>query len=183
MSNSEETAPTVVEQAETASTAVKETEQAPDTSGEGNREAAKYRRQLRDTEAERDQLVDQVTVHQERVLEVNLETWAKLSYIPGEGQFQPRTPDGQRKPVEEEVRLRHPDDFTRFTGLTASDLVDDDGNYDTARFTQVLADLYVARPELFQVKAKPVPTIGTVPSIEPYLKRDNFVQAFSSRRD
>lgn len=65
---------TTLEPAQTAETDPKGTPapegtDPPEGTGEGNREAATYRRKLRDTEAERDQLASAVTTYQRRDVE------------------------------------------------------------------------------------------------------------------
>lgn len=93
-----------------------ETPQQGQEAESGNREAAKYRRQLRDTETERDALAQRVSHMQ--------------------------THEAQRLAAEQ---LADGTDLWR-DGTTVADLLDDDGNLDPAKVYEVAKELLGAHP-------------------------------------
>lgn len=92
----------------------------------GNEEAKKYRLRLRDAEAERDRLAEQLINHQH----------SDLARIAGED-F-----DGRG--------LYDPDDLLRYSGKNVADYVTDDGLVDSEAVTTDLRALAEQRPHLFE---------------------------------
>jgi hypothetical protein len=93
---------------------------ADDSAGKnsGNSEAAKYRRQLRDTEAERDALTAKVEAYQR----------AEVERLAGE--------------------LAMPGDLFTLGGMTVSDLLDENGEVDPETVAAKVAELLESRPGL-----------------------------------
>jgi len=101
-------------------------EQAPDGTEQGqdatetaspNAEAARYRRQAREAQAERDTLREQLTTMQR----------------------------GEAERLAKDARLADPSDLWR-DGLTPADLLDDAGNLDHDKVTAAVAELVAAHP-------------------------------------
>lgn len=137
--------------------------EAPDAAGKAGREAAKYRRQLRETEVERDQLRASLDTARQSLLTKSLSDYMSVEYIPTEGNI-PQTPDGQPQPQAAKIRLKHATDFATFSGETIDTLLSDDGSLDDTKVQGALVKLWQQRPELFD-DATPgaVPTIGQTP--------------------
>ncbi|MDF3307867.1 hypothetical protein P3H15_22855 [Rhodococcus sp. T2V] len=94
-------------------------ERSDDLAGKnGNAEAARYRRQLRDTEAERDALTAKVEAYQR----------AEVERLAGE--------------------LAMPGDLFTLGGLTVSDLLDENGEVDPETVAAEVAELLESRPGL-----------------------------------
>lgn len=102
----------------------------PDDSTKTSREAAKYRRQARDAEAERDALAAQLTSAREQLLQQTLSNGID-------------TPSGARR------SLLSPSDLTSIGGIDSAELWAEDGKLDIERVGQALDELHAQRPELF----------------------------------
>lgn len=132
----------------------------PAEDGKAGREAAKYRRQARQAEAERDALAEQLTAARDEIVRQRLAQPVQIEIL---------NPDGTRKTNfgaeghQRNVMLNHPDDLFRFTDLTPSDLFTEDGRLDNERLTAAVAELHKARPELCGTPKLIVPTAGKVP--------------------
>lgn len=98
--------------------------------GSGNPEAARYRRQLRDTEAERDALVERIE---------RMQTTEVTSRVAD--------------------RLAQPTDLFAF-GLTLADVLGDDGEVDPERVDTAVSDLLASRPGLGKGAPQAFPDLG-----------------------
>lgn len=138
-------APDAVEEstppAEVTETAAAEETPAEPENGRETRgsEAAKYRRQLRETETERDALRGRVEALQQSIV---LERAGAAFDFPG----------------ARAVKLHHPEDLFTIGGAKPADLINDDGSLDHTALRDAAAALHAARPELFH------PTIGPNPA-------------------
>jgi len=93
------------------------------------REAARYRRRLREVEGERDSLAAQNARLRADVVELALRTTA----VPGKLET-----------------LRHPGDLVALGGADPDDLFDAEGGLDHGKVTIALTDLHRRRPDLFE---------------------------------
>ena len=109
--------------------------QEPQDLASGNREAAKYRRQLREAEAARDALQSRVDVLTKHAVDAAIT--AAHTEAPGRYSF------------PERYKLRHVGDLETIGGVTAEALIGDDGLPDQAKVSEALAGLHATRPELF----------------------------------
>lgn len=111
----------------------------PDAEETGtNREAAKYRRRLREAETARDELAERVRADREAVIE-------KFASTPHT--IEVATPAGPRP---KEYALHSADDFQRFTGKSVEDYVDDDGSLSEEKMLAELTALAESRPYLIK---------------------------------
>lgn len=147
----------------------------------GNREAAKYRRQLRGTEAARDALQATLQATRQTLLDKSLADYMTVEYIPTGGNI-PHTPDGEPTPMSAKIRLKHASDFAQFTGHDIDALLADDGTFDGNKMQSALAELWQQRPELFDdATSGAVHTIGKDPGRN--LDRgDDFTAAFGPKK-
>lgn len=138
-----------------------------------NKEAAKYRRQLREVEAERDQLKESLNSVATNMLDDRLSRSNTFTYTPDPdsgGNMAMKESNGHYMPKEitNEIRLRNPGDFLPLTGLNVTDLTDETGLLDDTKLQDEIVKLYTDRPELFVTKNKPVNSVGktgqTVPT-------------------
>lgn len=131
------------------------------------REAARYRRQLREVEAERDGLREMLTVARRAAVEREAAS-----------------------PIELErhvwVRLTHPSDAFTLAGLDPVRVHAEDGTLDKAAVGDALRALHAERPDLFSPARNPngavgpiVPTQGDTP--EDGVIRQGFASAFGPR--
>ena len=140
-----------------------------DTEGEGGskagREAAKYRRQLREVEAERDGLRGQIAAARDALL---AET---LSQKIGIG-TDPRYP--------KDVKLDVWDDLFSVGGIDKAAMFDGDGNLDREALTTALRVTHESRPNLFGPSGIPLPDYsqGASPI---YATEPTFTEAFGPR--
>lgn len=117
-------------------------EPAAENAGDGNetgREAAKWRRKLRDVEAERDGLAAQLEETQRRLLA------SELDRLP--------------------VKLADPGDLERF-GTPIGELVDEAGAIDAEKVAAAVAGLLDERPYLAAPKATPPPSQKAKPDLK-----------------
>lgn len=118
-------------------------EEQPEPTDKPSREAAKYRRQLREVEAERDQLREQLTTARHGNLD---------SYI------EKALPVGDRGRT---ATLRNPSDLYAISGLSRDDFLTDTGDLDTGLIAMTARELYDTRRDLFVQTIEPVPASGT----------------------
>ncbi|NWN88173.1 MAG: hypothetical protein HLX51_06475 [Micrococcaceae bacterium] len=115
-----------------------------------NREAANYRHQLREAQAEIEQLKAAAETGLQQAFNTRLEKYTTVTV----DREQAGKIDGAVGIISRghpEVRLKHPEDFERMTGLTAQDLTyEGTSQLDETRYAQELAKLLEARPELFE---------------------------------
>ena len=107
----------------------------------GNREAARYRRQLRDTEAARDALQGRVAALTKHAVDVALQRGFATAA------------DGRG--IDLPYRLRHIGDLAALGGVTTDALIGDDGLPDEAKVAEALTALHGTRPELFDLVRMP----------------------------
>lgn len=154
---------------------------APEQAGGGNREAAKYRRQLRDTEAARDTLQATLQATRQTLLDKSLADYMTVEYFPTQGNI-PHTPDGEPKPMSAKIRLKYSSDFAQFTGQGIETLLSEDGTLDNDKVESALVELWQQRPELFDdATSGVVPEIGQTPS-NPIKFGDDFTAAFGPKK-
>lgn len=130
--------------------------------GSGNKEAAKYRRKLREAERERDGL----RATSEKLRSALLFATADLT-IPGEsGRY----------------RLTRPLDLLELGGVDLDDLIDADGAVDAEKVASTLAVMHETRPGLFEHEpfARPIPGEGQPVGYAP--ARPAFQEAFTPPR-
>lgn len=111
----------------------------PDTGNNPNREAAKYRRQLRDVEAERDTLSEQLAAARQEMLNT-----AALNWRAGAGSIHPEALDQ--------------------AGLTPEGFFDDAGKLDEAALDERMTELKQQYRHMFQPHGLYVPNEGRSPS-------------------
>lgn len=104
--------------------------------GGANREAARYRRKLREAEAATTALQEQLQAAHQQILTNKLTDYAELP-----------TSDEQTM----RARLKHQEDLTRFTGKTLTDFLTEAGELDAETITVALTELHQERPELFEI--------------------------------
>lgn len=175
MSNTtnQDTTTTEVETTPTVETTEAPPETKPETSP--NHEAAKYRKQLREVEAERDTLKQSLVQYQQEAINHAISGDITLSFTPEEQ----RAGIGGSKVVVREfingqnvpknhtipVSLPHPNDLFTIGGVDPADLMDDTGQLNQSNIYDALKALYLQRPDLFKIGPQPVPTIGQEPEI------------------
>lgn len=115
-------------------------------------EAAKYRKRLRETEAERDALAAQL--QQARDLALG-------QHIGGTIEIETQGAEGAR-PRQRLVELNNPADVFTIGGLSHDDCWTEDGSLDVEKIRGAVQQLVETRPELVK-RGKPVPTIGQQP--------------------
>lgn len=120
------------------------------------REAAKYRRQLREAEGERDTLRSSLAATQTALVTSLLAHEVRL----------PDQTDGNFTAKGNLVTLRNADDLFTLGGVTAEELFVD-GALDTEKLHTTLADLSTRRPELFKFGHHPIPSQGDTPADKP----------------
>lgn len=91
------------------------------------KDAVKYRRQLRETERERDEVSER---YEKALARLHLQTIQGIQV--------------------DHKTLRHASDLQLFTGRGAKDYLNEEGELDTERLQQDLTQLYEDRPELFE---------------------------------
>lgn len=144
-----------------------ETEQEPDSEtetddlaaaiGDGdqlkkaNREAANYRHQLREAQTEIEELKAAAETGLQQAFSARASNFTKVELDAKElRQYSEQigeVPTGDTA----EIKLKHPEDFERMTGLTAHDLTYDATSVlDESRYTEELEKLFRSRPELFE---------------------------------
>lgn len=115
-----------------------------------NREAANYRHQLREAQAEIEQLKAAAETGLQQALETRVTNYTTVTV----DREQAGKIDGAVGIISRgnpEVKLKHPEDFERMTGLTAQDLTyEGTSQLDETRYAQELAKLLQDRPELFE---------------------------------
>ena len=141
---------------------------------QGNSEAARYRRRLRDTETALEAATEQLQRARSRILEQTLSDGIDVTLTPEQAGGAVPVDRATGKPKPARIRLRHVEDLARHVDIDPAELWDDDGNLDTARLAEPLTRLRTERPELFEVDwngtgfgNRPVPGIGRVPDARP----------------
>lgn len=130
-----------------------------------NAEAKKYRVRLRDAEAERDQLREQL-----EALQVDMVNDHIGGRIPTES-GQDTTP-----------QLRNPSDLFLFTQTGPADYIGDDGRPDAQKIAQAVSDLAEQRPELtVRPERVVIPNAGDHPPKG--APKASFTEAFKPVRD
>jgi hypothetical protein len=164
-----------------------EPESLVEQAGHGNAEAAKYRRALRDTEAERDALRAQVEALQQTALDGylsgpqliplstrNRSLAAQVAAAERAGnhteaaELRLRNPEASFDPNAdlEPVTFRNTSDIFLLGGLDRAACFNPDGTVNTQVIQEAVGNLYRSRPELFATpKAPPAPGIGNVPEM------------------
>lgn len=147
---------------------VEEKSEEETTGSRPEREAAKYRRQLRDVEAERDMLRSQLETAQRTMVE-------KVASEPVE--IRPHM----------WVKLAHGSDAFTLGGLDPAAVHDKTGALDVEAVSEALRTLHESRPDLFTRTSNPnaavgpyVPTQGDIPD-QPL--RGDFAAAFRPNND
>lgn len=126
---------------------VQGTEHDAETRENPNAEAKKYRVRLRDTEAERDQLREQLQTLQSEMVNNHI-----AGGIPDES-GQDTTP-----------QLRKPSDLYLFTQTGPADYIGEDGRPDAQKIAEAVSDLAKQRPELTVTPEKVIiPNAGDHP--------------------
>lgn len=118
--------------------------------GKPEREAARYRRQLREVEAERDGLRATLAALQTSYVEQVLKSPIRFPDTPLEG-------GGRRR--GNVIELRNPTDLATIGGVEHADLFTG-GLLDQDKLLEAVGALYEARPELFKFHHQPIPSIG-----------------------
>lgn len=115
-----------------------------------NREAANYRHQLREAQAEIEQLKAAAETGLQQAFNTRLENYTAVTVDRKQaGKIDDAV--GIVSRGHPEVRLKHPEDFERMTGLTPQDLTyEGTTQLDETRYAQELAKLLETRPELFE---------------------------------
>lgn len=132
----------------------------PAEDSKAGREAAKYRRQAREAEAERDALAEQLTAARDEIVRQRLAQPVQIEVLNADGT---RKANFGAEGHQRNVMLNHPDDLFRFTDLTPADLFTEDGRLDNERLTAAVAELHQSRPELCGTPKLIVPGVGKVP--------------------
>lgn len=125
--------------------------QAPEADDEprgAGREAAKYRTRLREVEAERDTLTEQLGTMRTAVLEQHLAGDITI------------TVERDGRTFERSVRLAHPEDATTLGGIDPAAVWTEDGRLDVKNISAAIGKLHANRPDLFVPFARPVPGEG-----------------------
>lgn len=177
--NQDTTTTTEVETTPTVETAEAPSETKPEPNP--NHEAAKYRKQLREVEAERDTLKQSLVQYQQDTINHAISGPIQLSFTPEEqragmtgstnvlGEFVDGKPRLKNQDIQ--VSLRHPEDLFNIGGVETSALLDDNGQLDPTKLSDALKTLYAERRELFQHGPQPTPSLGTTPNTSDILKQ------------
>jgi hypothetical protein len=142
--------------------APQEPQEAPER---GSREAAKYRRQLRDVEAERDRLISERDAARRTILEAHLQNY-RLKFENPDGSTQEHSFNAG---AASEVPL---------------DVFDDSGKLDGEKLQNVMRTLQEEKPYLFKhevTRGIPIPDAMAKKFNDAIKPRDNFEKAFSPR--
>ncbi|MFL0411073.1 hypothetical protein ACH0AH_07840 [Microbacterium paludicola] len=134
----------------------------------GNREAAKYRKQLRDVEAERDALHEQVASARTALVDTALAGDIPITVEYKNG----ATATGS-------ARLKNPEDLFNLGGISRDDLFDAAGNFQPAKLSEAVGQLKRDRPELFKPFGPIIPNEGKTPG---NVRTDGWQSAFSPKR-
>ncbi len=140
--------------------------EAPDTP---SREAARYRRQLRETEAQRDQLLDELSGYRAQAVDALV---AAEFPAPVRGFRDTDTPELRQWYIDNQGgvpylgphKLTHPEDLYTIGGVDRASLTTEDGQPDEDKVRAALEGLFKQRPELFKsVGSGVVPQLGHQP--------------------
>lgn len=143
----------------------------------GNKEAAKYRKQLREVQAERDALKESLAQYQQDAIMQAVGAPFSLSFTPDEqvagmygqpGSHVSETVNGKIVPknaVLDGVTLTHPEDLFTIGGVQPGDLMDDTGRMDPLAVETALKELYSKRPDLFKTGPQPIRSMTGDPDL------------------
>lgn len=135
----------------------------------GNKEAAKYRTRLRETETERDALSTQLeNVRTEHVKQM-LTSGVTFPVQGNNGHTWNHT-----------AKLRNPEDLFTVGGVDRASLWKSDGTIDAEKLQTAVSALKDTRPELFVPNGPIIPTIGDTPDTYPSVN-ESWQGAFTAR--
>lgn len=167
MSDQTEQETTVTDETQAEQQPEQETQQAEERSG--NKEAAKYRTRLRETETERDALSTQLeNVRTEHVKQI-LTSGVTFPVQGNNGHTWNHT-----------AKLRNPEDLFTVGGVDRASLWKSDGTIDAEKLQTAVAALKDTRPELFVPNGPIIPTIGDTPDTYPSVN-ESWQGAFTAR--
>lgn len=116
-----------------------------------NREAANYRHQLREAQAEIEQLKTAAETGLQQAFTSRVSAFTQIDLDAKEARQYSEHIGEVYAGDPAEIKLKHPEDFERMTGLSAHDLTyDGTSTLDDSRYAKELGKLFRSRPELFE---------------------------------